>query len=85
MMNTFRISTKHPDELYSRFLEQEKDRSVRGSRTLQFEDEFLARVRVQTSADLLTVTGLVIGLSQKRHLWSKAWCWSEENVLKNYD
>ena len=24
----------------------------------------------------------LIGLSQKRPLWSKAWCWSEKNVLK---
>ena len=31
MMNTFRISTKHPDELYNRLWEQEKDRSMQGS------------------------------------------------------
>ena len=60
MMNTFRISTKHPDELYNRLLEQETDRSVRGSCILQFEDEFLTRFRVQISVDLLTATGVYL-------------------------
>ena len=33
-----------------------------GFRTLQFENEFLAQVRVQTSIALLTATGLVVYL-----------------------
>ena len=38
---------------------------------LQFEGEFLARVRVQTSVDLLTATGPVVYLFRQNSLLGK--------------
>ena len=37
--------------------------------TIQFEDEFLARVRAWTSVNLLTATGLVIYLFMQIFQW----------------